>query len=59
MAIYENDYTKEEDPMLWEIHEIRHQVTEEIERKGITQFNKEALEKWEAFRRERSLAGKR
>ena len=28
MAHYNNDYTKEEDVMLWQLHEIRHSLAE-------------------------------
>lgn len=29
MEIYKNDYTKEDDFMLWELHEIRHELAEQ------------------------------
>jgi hypothetical protein len=29
MAHYENGYSKEEDPMLWNLHEIRHRIAEQ------------------------------
>ncbi len=29
MATYKNDYTQEEDRMLWELHEIRHELAEQ------------------------------
>ena len=29
MEIYKNDYTKEDDPMLWELHEIRHELAQQ------------------------------
>ncbi len=29
MAHYKNDYTKEEDAMLWRLHEIRNAIAEE------------------------------
>ncbi len=29
MAHYENKYLKEEDPMLWNLHEIRHKIAEQ------------------------------
>ena len=29
MGAYKNDYTKEEDRMLWELHEIRHELAEQ------------------------------
>ena len=29
MVHYKNDYTKEEDAALWQLHEIRHQLAEQ------------------------------
>ncbi len=29
MEIYKNDYIKSEDELLWELHEIRHELHEE------------------------------
>jgi hypothetical protein len=29
MVHYKNDYTKEEDTALWQLHEIRHQLAEQ------------------------------
>ena len=29
MAVYKNDYIKEEDRMLWELHNIRHELAEQ------------------------------
>lgn len=29
MVLYKNDYTKEEDAALWQLHEIRHQLAEQ------------------------------
>lgn len=29
MAHYKNDYSKEEDIVLWQLHEIRHQLAEQ------------------------------
>lgn len=31
MAIYNNDYKKQEDYVLWELHEIRNQISERKE----------------------------
>ncbi len=28
MEHYKNDYTKKEDPVLWELHRIRHEIAE-------------------------------
>jgi len=49
METYKNDYTKEQDECLWEIHEIRHKLHQQIENKTPAEINEEAvkiLEKW-------------
>lgn len=43
MGIYKNDYTKEEDEVLWELHEIRHKLHEENKAKSIEEINRESL----------------
>jgi hypothetical protein len=43
MKIYKNSYTKDEDYMLWELHEIRHKLHESRKTKTIDQINEEAL----------------
>ena len=52
METYKNDYTKEEDEMLWELHEIRHKLAKEMENKTIDEINRDALKKWEEWKRE-------
>ncbi len=41
MAHYKNDYTKEEDAVLWQLHEIRHQLAEQHQ--SPEQINKTGL----------------
>ncbi len=51
MGIYKNDYTKEEDQMLWEIHEIRHQLQEKYKGKSVKEINDigmKILEEWKS-----------
>ena len=51
MEIYKNDYTKEEDQMLWEIHEIRHRLQEEYKGKSVKEINDigmKILEEWKS-----------
>jgi len=52
MGIYKNDYTKEEDEMLWEIHEIRRKLNKDLKNKSINQINKEALEKYSLWKKQ-------
>lgn len=49
MEIYKNDYKKEQDECLWEIHEIRHELHKEMINKTTDEINSEAkniFEKW-------------
>ena len=39
METYKNDYTKQEDELLWEIHNIRHSLHEKWEGKSIEERN--------------------
>ncbi len=52
MEIYKNDYTKEEDEALWEIHEIRRKLNTNLKNKTIDQINKEALEKFSKWKKQ-------
>jgi hypothetical protein len=55
MATYKNDYTKEEDHTLWELHEIRHALHEMIKNKNIDQINKDSGRKYKAWRQENEV----
>ena len=44
METYKNDYRKEEDEILWELHEIRHQIHKEDAKNTFLEINKEAFE---------------
>ena len=49
METYKNSYDKNEDFMLWELHEIRHELHKEILNKKVDEINREAydlLEQW-------------
>ena len=50
MATYKNDYTKEEDEVLWELHEVRHKLSEEYKSKSIEEINKDAFSKFNKFK---------
>jgi hypothetical protein len=56
MEIYKNDYTKEEDEVLWEIHEIRRKLNRDLKDKSIEEINNEALEKYKEWKREAEKA---
>ncbi|MCP4404657.1 MAG: hypothetical protein GY801_46055 [bacterium] len=43
MAHYKNDYTKNEDMMLWQLHEIRHQLAEQHQSAHQINMNAESV----------------
>jgi hypothetical protein len=49
METYENDYKREEDEVLWELHEIRRRLRSDFKNKPVEQINKESLEKFSAW----------
>lgn len=58
MGTYKNDYTKEEDRMLWELHEIRHSLHDELKNKSIKEINQESFELLKKWKEKRKLAMK-
>ena len=49
METYNNSYSVKEDEVLWEIHEIRHEIHEELKKKTLSEINKRArntFERW-------------
>ncbi|MFV1951684.1 MAG: hypothetical protein ACC630_07000 [Nitrospinota bacterium] len=53
MGIYKNDYNKEEDEVLWELHEIRHELSKEYKSMSIDEINERAKNYWENVKKER------
>lgn len=51
METYKNSYDKNEDTMLWELHEIRHELHKEISQKTVEEINKEALKKFKQWQK--------
>lgn len=49
--IYKNDYTKDEDEALWEIHEIRRKLNKDLKNKSVEEINKNALEKFAEWKK--------
>ncbi len=49
METYKNDYSEKEDETLWELHEIRHKIHKELEKKPIKKINSEALKKYQSW----------
>ncbi len=52
METYKNSYDRNEDAMLWELPEIRHELHKEISRKTVEEINREALEKFRQWQQE-------
>ena len=51
MEAYKNDYKKNEDAVLWELHEIRHKLHEELKSKSLQKINSDALAKYNSWKR--------
>ena len=52
METYKNDYTKNEDETLWELHEIRNELYNKLRSKPVSQINEEALKKFQTWKKE-------
>ncbi len=53
METYGNSYTKEEDHLLWELHEIRHKLHVRRQHRTIEEINRDALKKYYLWQQER------
>ncbi len=53
METYNNSYSKKEDRILWELHEIRHKLHKGKKNKTVEEINKEALKKYSDWQKER------
>jgi hypothetical protein len=51
METYKNSYSVQEDQVLWELHEIRHELHEELKNRPLAEFNKEARELFERWQK--------
>ena len=51
METYKNKYDKNEDPMLWELHEIRHELHKKIACKSVKEINRDALKKFRQWQK--------
>ena len=54
MGTFKNDYRKEEDLMLWELHEIRHLFAEEHKSMSLADINDRAAMYWEKIKKRNS-----
>lgn len=55
MGTYKNDYSKDEDYMLWELHEIRHQLANEYKEMTLDEINKRSNNYFEKAKKRNSL----
>jgi hypothetical protein len=51
METYKNSYSVQEDQVLWELHEIRHELHEELKIRPLAEFNKGAREFFEQWKK--------
>lgn len=49
METYKNPFDPNQDAMLWELHEIRHELHEVLSRKTVDEINVEALKKYQQW----------
>ena len=54
METYKNDYTKEEDETLWELHEIRNKLYKKLKSKPVAQINEDAKKKFQMWKNDKS-----
>jgi hypothetical protein len=53
METYNNSYTPQEDPLLWELHEIRHRLHVQRQHQTLEEINQQALHKYAMWQQER------
>ena len=56
MGTYKNNYNKQEDEALWELHEIQHKLSEEYKSMSVNEINKGAQKYWESIKKKIQLA---
>lgn len=49
MATYNNPFDPHEDAMLWELHEIRHELHHVLSHKTVDEINADALKKYQQW----------
>ena len=56
MEAYKNAFDPHVDFMLWELHEIRHQLHTELSQKTLEEINRDALQKYQQWQRQPAQA---
>jgi hypothetical protein len=51
METYKNSYSVQEDEVLWELHEIRHELHDELTTKPLNEINNAARVTFERWKR--------
>ncbi len=51
METYRNEFKKNDDETLWELHEIRHSLYNDKKNKTITEINKNAKKKFKIWKK--------
>ena len=50
METYKNSYSVREDEVLWELHEIRHELHRELKKKSLDEINRAARDTFERWK---------
>ena len=56
METYKNSYSVREDHLLWELHEIRHELHKEQQNMSLAERNKGARELFEQWKKEHCVS---
>ena len=58
MATYKNDYNKNDDYMMWELHEIRHKLSQKFKKMTVKEINEEGKSIYHKWKKERNKVAK-
>ena len=50
METYKNNYSVKEDEVLWELHEIRHSLHEDLKKRPLAEINRAARDIFEGWK---------
>ena len=52
METYKNAFDQHEDFMLWELHEIRHELHQDLSQKTVEEINTDAFKKYQSWQKD-------